>query len=227
MRRLAVIPARGGSKRLEKKNILNFHGKPLIYWTIISALNSKLFDDVIVSTDDEEIAKISVESGASVPFLRKAHADDFSPVSLVTINVLEHFKSMKNVTYDLVVQLMPNCPLRNDKNINDAVNYFESRNIPSQISCFRYGWMNPWWAVELDKNNNPSPLFKEALTKRSQDLPNLFCPSGAIWIAKPEFLIKAKTFYCRGHIFWEMPWKAAIDIDDEADLFMAKSLFMA
>ncbi|MEI6791472.1 MAG: acylneuraminate cytidylyltransferase family protein, partial [Myxococcaceae bacterium] len=83
-RRLAVIPARGGSKRIKRKNVVEFHGKPLIAWTIDAALKSFLFDDVIVSTEDAEISEISRKNGASVPFLRENHSDDISPISLVT-----------------------------------------------------------------------------------------------------------------------------------------------
>jgi len=83
--RVAIIPARGGSKRIEKKNIINFCGKPMIAWTIEAAKKSEMFERVVVSTDDQEIAEVARQCGASVPFLRKQYADDISPVSLATI----------------------------------------------------------------------------------------------------------------------------------------------
>src|SRR5690606_22090036 len=87
-KKIAIIPARGGSKRLPKKNILDFKGKPMIAWTIEAAISSELFDKVIVSTDTEEIKEISIQYGAEVPFLRQNTGDDFSPVSLATIEAL-------------------------------------------------------------------------------------------------------------------------------------------
>jgi N-acylneuraminate cytidylyltransferase len=127
--------------------------------------------------------------------------------------------------YDSVTQLMANCPLRNAMHIQQAMQHFENSNAPSQITCFRYGWMNPWWAVQLSDSGRPTRIFKDALDKRSQDLPSLFCPTGAIWIANSSDLINTGTFYCPKHIFWELPWMAAVDIDDEADLEMAHMLF--
>lgn len=224
-RRVAVIPARGGSKRIKRKNIIDFHGKPLMVWTIDAALNSGLFDAVIVSTDDEEIASIASEAGALVPFLREKHADDITPISVVTAAVLQQLQSKGFGKFDVVAQLMANCPLRDVRDIQNAIHHFESRDVPSQISCFRYGWMNPWWAVKLNEQGEPAPVFQDALKTRSQDLPPLFCPTGAIWVAKPEALEKAQSFYCPGHTFLELSWKAAIDIDDHDDLEMARSLF--
>ena len=225
IRRLAVIPARGGSKRIKRKNIVEFHGKPLLYWTVNAALKSALFDDVIVSTEDEEIAAIARESGASVPFLRENHADDLAPSSAVTLEVMQRLNAQGKV-YDMVAQLLATCPLRGVEDIKSAVTNFDLKNVPSQISCFRFGWMNPWWAVQLSEYGEPEAMFPVALKSRSQHLPPLFCPSGAIWIAKPSALESAQSFYCPGHIFYELPWKASLDIDNEDDLQMARDLFI-
>ena len=84
--------------------------------------------------------------------------------------------------------------------------------------------MNPWWAFKLDKRNKSKALFPKQLTKRSQDLPNLYCPTGAIWIAKTKDLIRNKTFYGKGYCFEEINWINAIDIDDYEDLEFAKIL---
>lgn len=89
---IAVIPARGGSKRIPKKNIVNLNGKPMIAWTIEAALKSKYIDEVLVSTDDEEIAEIGKDYGAKVPFLRNANADDHSPISLATVRALKQWE---------------------------------------------------------------------------------------------------------------------------------------
>jgi len=225
-RRIAIIPARGGSKRLPKKNIIDFMGKPMIAWTIEAALHSKLFNRILVSTDDQEIAEVSEHYGATVPFLRKTANDDHSPVSLATCAALQQCIEELGESYDIVTQLMPNTPLRTTQDIRQAMDYFLNNNAPSQISCFRFGWMNPWWAVKLDTAGRSVPCFPEVQGKRSQDLPALYCPTGAIWIAKTEYLVENKTFYCKDRIYHPMPWQAAIDIDDEDDLAMAKAVFM-
>lgn len=223
---IAVIPARGGSKRIPKKNIIDFFGMPMIAWTIKAALDSQLFDRVLVSTDDEAIADISREYGAEVPFLRKTASDDFSHVSSATIAALEQAESYWGEEYGVVVQLMPNCPLRNARDIQLSLNYFLEHDVKFQISCFEYGWMNPWWAVTLDKDDQPTRLFKSAESKRSQDLEKLYCPTGAIWIANVDDLKKSGDFYGPDHIFKHLDWTSSVDIDDVSDLEMANAVYI-
>lgn len=226
MRSIAVIPARGGSKRLPQKNTLDFMGKPMIAWTIEAALNTELFDRVLVSTDCVEIAQVAESWGASVPFLRNTASDDYSPVSLATCAALQQCAEDLGENYDIVTQLMPNTPLRTSQDICQAMDHFFENASPSQISCFRFGWMNPWWAVTLNTTGRPTPFFPEVQQKRSQDLPALYCPSGAVWIAQVSHLLAHRTFYCPGHIFYPLPWQSAVDIDDESDLMMAKAAFI-
>ena len=95
------------------------------------------------------------------------------------------------------------------------------------ISCFEFGWMNPHWAYAIDKEGNPNPIFPERIFSRSQDLPKLFCPSGAIWITTQSMLLKHKNFYCDEYKLKELPWKEAIDIDSQFDLEMAQVLLEA
>jgi CMP-N-acetylneuraminic acid synthetase len=220
---VAIIPARGGSKRIPKKNIIDFNGKPLIAWTIEAALKSDLFDKVIVSTDSEEVAEVAKRYGAELPGLRKSKADDFSPVSEATISALRQMEE-EGWVFDNVVQLMAVCPLRTAGDIQDAYAHFIEGKIGFQISCFKFTWMNPWWAVTLDNEGHPTSIFNDRLSNRSQDLPDLYCPTGAIWIAKVNDLFRENTFYGTGHVFREMDWKRAIDIDSYEDLALARSL---
>jgi CMP-N-acetylneuraminic acid synthetase len=222
---VAIIPARGGSKRVPGKNIMEFCGKPMIQWTIEAAQESKLFDEIVVSTDDPLIAKVSESCGASVPFLRESKADDFSPVSEATVETLKQLKK-GGKHFENVVQLFAVCPLRNAEDITKAFRFFQEQGKPFVISCFRYAWMNPWWALTLDSSHQATWIFEDA-KKRSQDLPDLFCPTGAIWIANAERLLEDKTFYGKGHIFWEMDWKRAVDIDNYEDIRLAKALKMS
>lgn len=219
----AVIPARGGSKRIPHKNIIDFCGKPMIAWTIQAALDSQCFDRVFVDTDCEEIASIAIAHGAEVPFLRGAHSDDFSPVSQATIQFISNLQSKLGLRADVVFQLMANCPIRGEKEIQKFRDRFLQMDTDFLISCFPFGWMNPWWAFKL-KDGSAEKLFPEALKKRSQDLEKLYCPTGAIWGAKVAKLIEQGTFYGIDHKFFELDWKSALDIDDYEDLEMATAV---
>jgi CMP-N-acetylneuraminic acid synthetase len=224
VKRVAVIPARGGSKRLPRKNILPFDGKPMIAWTIEAAEGSGLFDRILVSTDDEQIAQVSREYGADVPFLRDSLADDMTPISAVTVKMIEDLSIREGASFDVVVQLMANCPLRTAADIAAAVSAFDRSSESFQISCTRYGWLNPWWAARLDEGGHPDPLFPGAISRRSQDLAPIYCPTGAIWIAYTKELLSAGTFYGPGHRFEPMPWRTAVDIDDHDDLLFASAI---
>jgi CMP-N-acetylneuraminic acid synthetase len=219
--RVAIIPARGGSKRLPRKNILPFMGRPMIAWTVDAAWESRLFDRVVVSTDDEEIAEVARECGADVPFLRGKHADDNAPVSLATVTTLVDMIGREGKAYDVVAQLMANCPLRSAADIRLAMAAFEAAGVDFQISCTNYGWLNPWWAVQLDELGRPGPIFPDAIKARSQDLPTIYCPTGAIWLANAKRLIETGTFYGPGHRFEPMSWKTSVDIDDSDDMNFA------
>lgn len=196
----------------------------MIAWTIGAALQSALFERVIVSTDDEEVARVSLEFGAEVPFLRQNYADDQSPVSLATVETVERLIG-QGAKFDSVTQLFAACPLRTSQDIATAVMNFEVREVNFQISCFELGWMRPWWAVRLTAEKRPIPLFPEALLKRSQDLEALYCPTGATWIARTHALVSERTFYGKGHVYHPMPWQRSVDIDDPEDILMASVLF--
>jgi len=219
---IAIILARGGSKRLPKKNILDFGGKPIIAWTIDATLNSKVFDKILVSTDDKEIAKISLDYGAEVPFLRDKNSDDYAMSSHATHTALNQAEKYWNIKFDFVTQLMANCPLRTSKDIKESVKFFYQNEFPAQLSCFKFGWMNPWWAFKYKDKKNFEHLFPEVRNKRSQDLPNLFCPSGAIWIAERDLFQSNKDFRIPGYNFKTLDWTSSVDIDNEDDFLMAK-----
>lgn len=219
--RIAVIPARGGSKRIPRKNIVDFNGRPLIAWTIDAALAADCFAHVLVSTDDEEIAAVARQCGAEAPFLRDRAADDKALVAQATLAALEQAESHWGTRFDQVVQLMPNCPLRGAAEITALVAHAETENLPFLLSCFRFGWMNPWWAHRLDAEGRPTPLFAGTTARNSQDLDPLYCPTGAVWVAAVAALRAAGTFYGPDHRFHPIDWAAAVDIDEPADFEMA------
>ena len=221
---LAVIPARGGSKRVPGKNIRPLLGEPAIAYTIRAAVDSGVFERVVVSTDSEAIAAAALEYGAEVPFVRPAAlADDHTPVSDVTLDALQRLDP-RGVVFHHVAQLMPNCPLRTAADVRDSYAQFERTGAPSQLSVTRFGWQNPWWAMRRTPSMALDPLFAQEVTRRSQDLPELFCPTGVIWWAPAETLRSALTFHVAGRTGWEIPWQRAVDIDTEDDWAMAEAL---
>ena len=222
---IAIIPARGGSKRLPRKNLVDFGGQPLISWTIKAALESEKFHRVLVSTEDKEIAQVSRDFGAEVPFLRDSNFDDYSTASEATIRALHQAQYHYNEGYELVAQLMPTCPLRDSKDIVSAMEAFVVHEKRPQISCSPFGWINPWWASTVDSEGTPDPLFPEAREKRSQDLAELFFPTGAIWIAKFEDLIQGGSFYASNYRFQPISFTHSIDIDDSSDLEIARRIW--
>jgi N-acylneuraminate cytidylyltransferase len=221
---IAIIPARGGSKRVPRKNVKKMMGKPLIAYTIEAAAQSNLFTRIVVSTDCREIADTAQRFGAEVPFLRDSNlADDITPVSAATIDTLCKLDPSGD-KYSFVCQLMANCPLKTSEDIVDSHQQFIDTGANSQLSVVRYGWQNPWWAMRRDKAYRLDPLFTEAMTKRSQDLPDLFCPTGAIWWAQAEVLRREGTYHTVDKTGWEIPWQRGLDIDTEDDWAMAEVL---
>ena len=223
MTSIAIILARGGSKWLPGKNKRMFHGKPLVAWTIEAAILSKCFDRILLSTDSQEIAEIGINYGAEVPFLRNRASDDRASSSEATLAALDQAEEYWKKSFAVVAQLMANCPLRTSQHVCDAMNTFLQKRASSQISCFKFGWMNPWWAAKMDSDGCPEWVFPGARSSRSQDLSDLYCPSGALWIAKTQILRAHKSFYSPGHVLNVMDWMSAMDIDDEEDWAMAEA----
>ena len=224
---LAVIPARGGSKRVPGKNLLPFRGEPIIVHTIRAALDSRLFDRVVVSTDSPDIADVSVAAGADVPFLRAADlSDDLTPVSEATADALERVDPA-GTRFRAVAQLMANCPLRTSADIRASWACFELGPVPAQLSVTRFGWQNPWWAMRLAADGRLEPVFDHLATRRSQDLPELYCPTGAIWWARAQVLRSEKSYHVAGRTGWEIPWQRGVDIDTPEDWRFAEALAAA
>jgi pseudaminic acid cytidylyltransferase len=221
---LAVIPARGGSRRVPRKNIREMHGRPLLAYSVEAAVRSGLFARVVVSTDDAEIAAVAQALGADVPFLRApALADDTTPVSRATIDVIDRLEEVGEA-YVEVCQLMPNCPLRTADDVVASHRQFTERPADAQISVTSYGWQSPWWAMRRSPEGSLDPLFPDAMQQRSQDLPGLFSPTGAVWWARKDALRRAGTFHLPGRTGWEIDWTHAIDIDTEEDWRLAEAV---
>jgi len=222
---IAIIPARGGSKRVPGKNTRPLAGKPLIAYTIEAALESRLFHRVVVSTDSEEIAAVARANGAEAPFLRSSEiSDDVTPISAATADALERLDP-GGTQYHFVAQLMANCPLRTAQDLISSHQQFSETAADTQISVVRYGWQNPWWAMKRDAGSFAlDPLFPREMSARSQDLPELFCPTGAIWWGKTRVVREQKTFHIPGRTGWEIDWQHGVDIDTPEDMAFAEAL---
>jgi len=198
----------------------------MIAHTIEAASESRVFERIIVSTDDEEIAAVSEKYGADVPFRRPdALADDYTPISEVTADALDRLDP-DGGKYDCVAQLMANCPLRTESDISDSFRHFVENEGDVQLSVFEFGWQNPWWAMRMGDEGGLSPLFGEMLQEevRSQDQETLYCITGAIWWGRTNVIRERRTFHIEERTGWPMKWQNAVDIDTEEDWQFAEVL---
>lgn len=195
---LSIIPARGGSKGLTKKNIRILLGKPLIAWTIDQALKSRYVDKIIVSTDDEEIANVSREYGAEIPFMRpKELATDDSKVIDTVLHALDFFEK-RNLNFDYVALIEPTSPLRKDDDIDKAIKkLIDNEDIAeSLISLGEIVLEHPQYAKRIDENGYVWPYLQiEQYVSSRQKLPKVFFPYGVIYISKVSAIKKHKSVY--------------------------------
>ncbi|MHA2287928.1 MAG: acylneuraminate cytidylyltransferase family protein [Promethearchaeota archaeon] len=217
---LAIIPARGGSKRIRNKNLVDLCNKPLISYSILAAKSSKYIDRTIVSTDEESIAEVSETYGAEVLKRPRNLALDDTPTIDVVLHALSALNE-KNYTPSLIVLLQPTSPLRTTNDIDNAITLFLNGNSETLISVCE-SEHSPFWSLKI-KDGYLEPIFgKKYFNKRSQDLEKVFRPNGAIYITKPEIINKYKSFYTENIVSFIMPSERSIDIDDEIDLMLAE-----
>ena len=193
---LAIIPARGGSKSIPRKNIKNLGTKPMIAWSIEAALKSNI-DRVIVTTDDKEIAEVAKKYGAKTPFIRPSElAQDTTPTEPVLKHTLEWLKENENYTPDAVVLLQPTSPLRQAEHINEAIKIFKQKNPDCLISVHEaIANNNPHWILKRDENNKIILATGEPLSEiknRRQDLPAHYIRNDIIYVFKPQNLFMEK-----------------------------------
>lgn len=217
---LAIIPARGGSKRLPRKNILDLNGKPLIAHTIEAGLHSKYIDKLVVSSDDAEILHISKNFCAEI-IKRPEHlaSDTASTFDVIThaIENLEH--------YDFIVLLQPTSPLRTSKHIDEAIRLLVEKNADSVVSMCEMDH-SPLWSNVLPNDKSLIGFLREDVyDKRSQDLEKYYRINGGIYICKTTMLLKEKTFFLSNNIFaYVMDRKTSVDIDELIDFKIAEVL---
>ena len=215
---LAIIPARGGSKRLPRKNVLDLNSKPLIAYSIEAGLKSKYIDKVIVTSDDAEILSIAKYYGV----LLINRPAELSNDTATTFDAIKH--TIENVEkYDYVILLQATSPLRNEKHIDEAIELLESKHSSAVVSVCEMDH-SPLWSNILDDSLSMKSFLREGvLNKRSQDLEKYYRLNGAIYICKVEKLLEEKSFFLKDNIFaFKMDRQNSIDIDEEVDFQMAK-----
>lgn len=215
----AVILARGGSKRLPRKNVLFLSGKPLIEWTIEAAKNSLLIDDVLVSTDDQEIADISLKAGANVPSLRPVEmASDTAKGEDALFYTLENFAK----DADIVVLLQPTSPLRTTHHIDEALDLFIKKDAFSVVSVTPCEHP-PLWSNTLPSDCSMGNFIQPEALKRSQDLGEYFRLNGAIYIFNVSKLQgMGGICYTSESYAYVMDNYVSIDIDNKIDFELAE-----
>ena len=223
---LGVIPARGGSKGVKNKNIKLLAGKPLIAYTIEAAAASKL-DDVIVSTDSEEIASIASTFGGNVPFLRPIElATDSAKAIPVIQHALNEYEKEHQVKVDAVMMLQPTTPFRRAKDIDRAIDLLESSNGDSVISVINVEGHHPARMKYLDENNFlVDPSFCEAYENQPrQELQPMYLRNGAIYLTRVDTL-RANSFKGEKCIGLIMPQELSTNIDTQFDFDLADWIY--
>jgi CMP-N,N'-diacetyllegionaminic acid synthase len=222
MATFALIPARGGSKGIPRKNIRTISGKPLIAWTIEAALSARGLDAVVVSTDDEETAEVARSAGADVPFMRPAAlaADDTPGID----PVLHALRMLPQ--YSGVLLLQPTSPLREVKDIEGVLALAARLQPPSIVSVCEPA-DHPDWMYRIGDAQRIERLSEGPEVARRQDLPPVYALNGAIYYARAEWLCERRSFIGEGTLGYPMSDENSVDIDGPLDWQMAELLLAA
>jgi len=217
---IAIIPARGGSKRIPRKNIKKFLGKPIIAYSIEAALESQLFDVVMVSTDDEEIAEISTKYGATVPFCRSREmSSDVAPTAPVLTEVLSEFEK-RGKTFEYVCCLYPCAPFVTTKRIKESMDLLNNSDADSVMPVVKFSYPPQRCLVMREKKL--VMLYPENLSVRSQDLESLYHDAGQFYCARSTSLLSQGKLLCENTIPIILSDTEVQDIDTLEDWAIAE-----
>jgi len=210
---LAIIPARGGSKGIPRKNIKLLAGKPLIAWTIEAALQAQGIDRVIVSTEDKEIASVAKQYGAEVPFMRPlALAQDDAPGIAPVLHAIGHLPN-----YNWVLLLQPTSPLRSTEDIEGIIQFCRDEGAPSTVSVTEVS-KHPFWMYQRDDRKRLQPLIpNRPEIARRQDLSSTYALNGALYLARRDWLIDNQGFIGSETLGYVMPEERSVDLDTPQD----------
>ena len=224
MRTLAIIPARGGSKGVPRKNLKLINGFPLIYFTIKSALKADIFSDVIVSTDDPEIAEVSKKYGALVPFIRDSSlSHDTANAVDVIKDSISQMKILFGKHYDAGVMLQPTTPLRQQFHYKETYNQFKLMEYKSLISVCPVS-EHPHKMFKIKRNELDLFLDWPISNPARQTLPHLYIPNGAFYYFEINCFLKYETFNLDSISPYVMEKKFSVNIDDNIDFLLAEKM---
>mgnify|MGYP001331194820 CR=1 FL=1 len=210
---LAIVPARGGSKGIPRKNVREIGGKPLIAWTIEAAQKSKYIDHLVVSTEDHEIASVSRSYGAEVLLRPEELAQDDTPGIDVVLHAVEQLQG-----YSYVVLLQPTSPLRMTEDIDQCLESLVSNGAPACVSLCEVD-QPPHWMYIVNEQNKLQPIVDNINQYyRRQEIPKTYALNGAIYVAETEWLFLKKSFLSEETLPFIMPRERSIDIDVPLDL---------
>lgn len=216
---IAIIPARGGSKRLPRKNILDFHGKPMIAYTIRAAIDSACFSRVVVSTEDAEIAEISRQFGAEVADRKGELATDGASVVDVCVDLLESEKNGGRL-YDRLCCLYPTAPFRNADDIRATLALLEGGKCHFTMAVTRFSHY-PHQALKCMPDGSAEPMWPDLCELRSDRLPTLAADNGSTYGVFVEEFLRHRSFWGPLMRVHQMPFTRSIDIDTEEDFHLA------
>jgi len=219
---LGLITARGGSKSVPRKNLVPVGGKPLIAWTIESALKSQRLDRVIVSTDDMEIARVAAEWGAEVPFMRpKELAEDDSPHIDVVIHAVQWLEEHERWSAEYVVLLQPTSPLRTAADIDGAIEMAKEKEAVAVIGVVETH-AHPYLTRKMTEHGVLEDFIPTEIPYLyRQGLPPAYFINGAVFVNRRDSLLKKRTFYPSGMYGYVMPAERSLQIDSPWDLYLA------
>lgn len=226
MRILGIIPARGGSKGIKKKNIKLLEDKPLIGYTIDAVNDSKLLNKTILTSDDDEIIKVAEVLGLEVPFKRPSNlATDQSPTIDTVIHAIEYYKT-QNITFDAICLLQVTNPFRTGKFIDDAIRKFIDSNTDSLVSVLEVPHeYNPHWTFEEnDKSHLKISTGELEIISRRQNLPKSYHRDGSIYIVMTDVVINQKSLYGNTISYIESDKKKHVNIDTMEDWKKAEGI---
>ncbi len=220
---LAVIPARGGSKSIPNKNIVDVGGKPLIAWTIEESQKSRFIERLIVSTDSQRIAEIASEYGAEVPFERPEElAADDTPGIEPIIHAAIWLEENAGYCSEYVMCLSPTTPLRSAFDIDATIKMIRNQHADAVVSVVLAKHHPNWMKVIDSQGFMSSYIGDDILIDRRQDLPDVYALNGAIYLARREVLLENKNWYTNKTCTYLMPEERSIDIDTPWDLKLAR-----
>ncbi|PKN70913.1 MAG: acylneuraminate cytidylyltransferase [Deltaproteobacteria bacterium HGW-Deltaproteobacteria-12] len=220
---LAIIPARGGSKGVQQKNIRLVAGKPLIAWTIEAAKKSKYLDRIILSSEDEEIIKVARHWNCEVPFIRPA---ELAQDNVTGIEPVLHALNNINEQYDYLVLLQPTSPLRIADDIDGCIEKCILQNETACVSVTTPD-KSPFWMYSLDSAGKLKPIIKQRKTVLlRQQFEGAYALNGAVYVANTRWFVKNKKFISDETVAYIMPKKRSLDIDTEFDLEICEILLM-